>query len=234
MIIIEKRFEYPIIQRNDSPNGRFYVSPEGDALPSVTTILSATKSAENVKVLENWKKRVGQKNAEDIRNGAAALGQIIHGKLEKYLLGEQLTWGTNYIHKLAHVMTETIINQGFKNVQKIFGLEIALYFYNLYAGTTDLIGQINEEIYILDFKNTLRMKKEEWLEDYYTQLVAYALAHNFMFGTNINRGRIMMVARPDVNNVCEYKEFDLDPIKFSKYEDIWLKKLEQFHSQIKL
>ena len=82
--------------------------------------------------LENWKKRVGQKNAEDIRNGAAALGQIIHGKLEKYLLGEQLTWGTNYIHKLAHVMTETIINQGFKNVEKIFGLEIALYFYNLY------------------------------------------------------------------------------------------------------
>lgn len=233
-IIFEKRFNYPKLERIDSPNGRQYVTPSGQAVPSVTTILDKTKTEEKKQVLENWAKRVGGQVAADaIKDGAAALGSVIHNQLEKYMLGEELTWGNNLIQKLAKKMTETVISQGIPNIEKVFGLESALYVDGLYAGTADLIVQIDNKVMIADFKNSIKMKKEAYLDDYYNQLVAYAVAHNQMFGTNINSGRIMMVARPsETTGECEYKEFDLTPEKFKIYESSWLARVEQYYGQI--
>jgi genome maintenance exonuclease 1 len=232
-LIFDKTYKYPKLERVDSPEGRRYVTPSGLAVPSVTTILDKTKSEEKKQVLENWAKRVGgQQQADAIKNGAAALGTVIHNQLEKYMLGEELVWGNNLIQKLAKKMVEKVIAEGIPNIERVFGLESALYVDNLYAGTADLIVQIDGKLMIADFKNSIKMKKEEYLEDYYTQLVAYSIAHNSMFGTDIDSGRIMMVARPDESTgVCEYKEFDLTPEKFKIYEEKWLSRIEQYYSQ---
>lgn len=232
MIIFDKSFKYPKLERIDSPTGRKYVTPFGEALPSVTTILGATKSAESAKALENWAKRIGQKEADNIKNTAAAVGTIIHTQLERYMLDEELKWGNNMIQRVARKMTETIIEQGISKITKVYGLEAPLFYTGLYAGSADLIIEIDGKILIGDFKNSLKIKKEEHLDDYYTQLTAYGLAFNNMFGANINSGLIMMVARPnETTGNCEYKEFELTPTKFSKYEDLWHNRLEQFYNQ---
>lgn len=232
-IVFEQRFNYPKLKRIDSPDGRRYVTPQGTAVASVTTILDKTKSEQKKQVLESWAKRVGGPKAADaIRDGAAALGTVIHNQLEKYMLGQELKWGNNHIQKLAKKMTECIIENGIPNIEKVFGLECALYVEGLYAGTADLIVQCNNTLIIADFKNSITMKKEEYLEDYYTQLTAYAIAHNEMFNTDINSAKIMMVARPNESTgKCEYKEFDLTPEKFKIYETLWLNRVQQYYSE---
>ena len=234
MINFDKTFTYPTLERIDSPTGRKYITPEGEALPSVTTILSATKSEESKKALEGWAKRLGQKEADNVKNTAAAIGTIIHNQLEKYMLGEELKWGNNLIQKVAKKMVDTVIEHGISKITKVYGLETPLFYSGLYAGSADLIIEIDGKIVIGDFKNSLKIKKEEYLSDYYCQLCAYGLAFNNMFGTKINSGIIMMVARPnETTGICEYKEFNLDPDKFSKFEDLWYSRLEQFYSQNK-
>lgn len=230
MLIFDDRFKYPDLKRMTTNEGRRYVTPTGFYLPSVTTILSETKTKETKEGLAKWAKRVGVDEAERIKNQAAGLGTLIHENLERYMLGQEMKFGGNLVHKMAKAMTEKVIEHGFSKIDKIFGQEVNLYYDELYAGTADLIIEVGGQMMIADFKNTIKMKKEEYLTDYYIQCVAYALAHNNMFGTNINRGKIMMVARPDENMNCEYKEFDLDPVKFSKYEDMWLDKLDLFYA----
>ena len=230
MIVFENCFDYPKLQRLETGDGRKYVTPSGQMLPSVTTILGATKTQETKDGLAKWAKRVGVDEAERTKTQAANLGTIIHKNLERYMLGEPMQFGTNLIYKMAEIMTKTVIEKGFSKIQKIYGQEVPIYMESLYAGTADLIVEIDGEIWLVDFKNTIKMKKEEYLADYYCQLVAYSLAHNSMFGTNIRRGRVMMIARPDDLGNAEYKEFDLDPEKFSKFEDVWLSKLEQFYA----
>lgn len=229
MIIFDNRFNYPKLERLATPEGRRYVSPSGQLLASVTTILDATKSQDTKDGLAKWAKRVGVNEAELIKNQAAGLGTIIHNNLEKYMLGQEMKFGNNLVHKMAEQMTKIVIEQGINKIQKIYGQEVSLFMDGLYAGTADLIVEIDGCIMIADFKNSMKMKKEEYLADYYCQLVAYAIAHNDMFGTQINRAKIMMIARPDSSGKADYKEFDLDPDKFSKFEDLWLSKLDQFY-----
>lgn len=231
MILFEQRYEYKKLSRTDTPEGRKYATPDGNKLPSVTTILGATKSEESKKVLENWRKRVGRDNAAAITQGAANLGTVLHNSLEKYMLGKEVTWGNNLIQIMARKMYETVVEQGLSKVDKVLGIEAPLYFPDLYAGTADLICEMDGVPIIMDFKNTIKMKKEEWLDDYWTQIVAYSLAHNELYGTKMNTGRIMMVARPNENTgICDYRNWDLTPENFIKYETIWLEKLEKFYS----
>lgn len=231
--LLENRFEYPKLVRKATEHGRRYVSPlTGQPLPSVTTILDQTKSEESKAGLEKWRKRIGRDNAKAITLGAANLGTVIHNQLEKYIKGEELVWGNNMIQIMARKMVETVIAKGISRIEKVYGLEVGLVFEGLYAGTADLIIQADGEILIADFKNTIKMKKEEWIGDYYMQMVAYALAHNEMFGTNINKGRVMMVARPNENTgECQYMDWEMTEEKFKEYEEKWLQKLEQYYAQ---
>lgn len=229
MIEIDSRFTYPKLERIDTDKGRRYITPTGDALPSVTTILDATKSQDTKDGLQKWRDWVGAEKAKDITRGAANLGTIIHNSLEKYMLGQELKFGTNPIYAMANLMTNTIINQGLPKIQRIYGFESALYFDGLYAGTADLICSIDDKIMIGDFKNTIKMKKEAHIIDYYIQTIAYSMAHDEMFGTDIKHSKIMMVARPNGEGICEYKEFDITPLEYEKYRDMWMKKLEVFY-----
>jgi genome maintenance exonuclease 1 len=132
-------------------------------------------------------------------------------------------------------MANTVIEKGLKNVNEFWGVEIPLYFPQLYAGTTDGCGIHLGDESILDYKQTNKPKKEEWIEDYYLQLTAYALAHNEVYGTNIRKGVVLMCVKPEVDemgNVLtepQYQEFVLTPEKFDYWSDQWWKRLELYY-----
>jgi genome maintenance exonuclease 1 len=196
------KFDYKPLSRVSEDGRRLYATPDGKRLPSVTTVLDRTKPEEKKQALNEWRKRVGVENAQKITTEAANRGTRMHTYLEDYIKQGQLKErGSNPFGWASHAMAQTVIEDGLKNVNEIWGVEIPLYFPSLYAGTTDGCGlHLNEES-ILDYKQTNKPKKEEWIEDYYLQLTAYALAHNEVYGTNIRKGVVLMCVKPPVDDM---------------------------------
>lgn len=215
---------YPELTRIESDSGRQYVTPTGN-LPSVTTILAATKSADSVEKLDNWRKRVGEKSANEITKDASNVGTLMHSILEHWLLNEELKVGNNLIHRQSKMMAEKIIENISPHITELWGSEIKLYYPQLYAGTCDGICIWDETPAIIDFKQTNKTKQESWIGDYKNQIVAYSLAHNELYGTNIKEGHIIMCSR-DGN----YQQFDLLEKDYNYWEDQWLGRVEQFYS----
>ena len=205
-------------------------------MPSVTTILDRTKPEESRRALNEWKRRVGADKAQQITTEAANRGTRMHSYLEHYVkTGELKPAGSNPFAWPSHQMAMTVIDQGLKNVSEFWGVEIPLYFPNLYAGTSDGAGVHLGEEAILDYKQTNRPKREEWIADYKLQLVAYALAHNEVYGTRIRKGVVLMCVRPELDqqfNITkppQYQEFVLQPEDFDHWEQEWWKRLELYY-----
>ena len=234
--MITPRYFYSPLSRTSEGGKRLYATPDGRKLPSVTTVLDKTKPEENREALANWKKRVGYERAQQITTEAANRGTRMHSYLEHYVkTGEIKPAGTNPYAWASHAMAMTVIDQGLKNVNEFWGVEIPLYFPNLYAGTSDGAGIHLGEESILDYKQTNKPKREEWIDDYKLQLVAYALAHNEVYGTKIRKGVVLMCVRPEVDdqfNIIkppEYQEFVLKPQDFDYWEQEWWKRLELYY-----
>jgi hypothetical protein len=225
-----EKFQYKkSLQINDSvTRKRVYQTPDGEKLPSVTTILSSTKDMTG---LNQWKKRVGQEKAQQIVTEAAGVGTGLHSNLEKFLCGVQRQPGNNPVHVKANAMADVIIQNGLSKVTEVWAMEQSLYFPGLYAGTTDLIGVYNGNPAVMDYKQSNKPKKEEWVEDYKLQLMAYILAHNEVYGTDIREGHIFMCTRGnDTMQVGgeSYQQFDLLPKDFNRYQDLWLEKVQEY------
>ena len=218
-----ERFQYKNCEQVNCPitKKRVYLTPDGESLPSVTTILSATKDMTH---LNEWKKRVGEEKAAQITREAAGVGTAMHSNLERFLIGEQRQPGKNPVHVQANAMANKIIEHGLSNMQEIWAIEQSLYYPGLYSGTTDLCGVYNNNPAICDFKQTNKPKKEEWIEDYKIQLVAYIMAHNEVYGTDIREGHVFMCSRD-----LQYQQFDLWPKDFNEYQDKWLAKVEEYY-----
>ena len=233
------KFDYKDLSRTTDENGkRLYQTPDGRRVPSVTTILSATQPEEKKQALQNWRKAVGVERAQAITTDAANRGTRMHKYLEDYIKNNVLSErGSNPYSFASHAMAQTVIEDGLKNVNEIWGVEIPLYFPQMYAGTTDGCGlHLNDES-ILDYKQTNKPKREEWIEDYYLQLVAYALAHNEVYGTKIRKGVVLMCVKPPVDPVTmeplerpKYQEFILKPEDFDYWEQQWWKRLELYYT----
>lgn len=236
MTLLTEKFNYTPINRESVEGKRLYATPDGSKVPSVTTILDKTRPAEKIKALMEWKKRVGEEKAQQITTEAASRGTRMHKYLEDYITyGTLSDPGSNPYSHQSHKMAQTIIDQGLSNVNEIWGVEVGLYFPGIYAGTTDGLGlHLNEEA-ILDYKQSNKPKKEEYIEDYYLQLTAYALAHNEVYGTNIRKGVVLMCVKPPEIEPGkwgdpQYQEFILTPDKFSYWEDRWWSRVEQYYS----
>lgn len=215
-MLIVKKFEYRPLERTEGPHGRRYIVGEGKPLPSVTTVLGKTKDMTHIK---EWVNRVGEAEAERIKTEASGLGNGMHKNLERYILGEDMS-GTF----MAKALAKVIIKEGLPKVNEIWGTEVSLYAKGLYAGTTDLVGVHDGIPSIMDFKNSIREKKKEWIEDYFMQCCAYTLSHNEMYGTDIKKGVIMIATRE-----AKYQEFILEGGEFDYYTTEWLKKLEKYY-----
>jgi len=230
------RFDYQPCPRVTVEGRRYYATPDGNRLPSVTTILDRTKPPEKVEALNQWRRRVGAERAQQITTEAANRGTRMHTYLEKYIKeGVIPQRGSNPFSWPSHVMAEEVINKGLVNVNEFWGIEVPLYFPSVYAGTTDGAGiHLNEES-ILDYKQTNKPKKREWIDDYFMQLCAYAEAHNELHGTRIKKGVVLMCVKPDLDeqhNIVgrpQYQEFVLEGAEFERYRTLWWKKVEQYY-----
>jgi len=219
-----ERFQYKNCKQVNDPvtRKRVYVTPDGERLPSVTTILSATK---DMTAINEWRDRVGHEKANQITKEAAGVGTSMHGNLERFLAGLERQPGSNLVHDQAHKMADVIIGQAIVDISEVWAMEQSLYFPGLYSGTTDLVAVYKDNPSVCDYKQTNKPKKAEWVEDYYLQLVAYILAHNEVYGTDIREGHIFMCSRDLI-----YQQFDLLPKDFNQYQDKWLSKVEEYYN----
>ena len=225
-----KKYNYQPVDRVTVDGRRHYQTPAGQRVPSVTTILDATKPAEARQALAEWRKRVGEDRAQQITTEAANRGTRMHKWLENYVqTGDPGNPGTHPESQRSHRMAMKIIESGFKNVSEVWGNEVPLYFPELYAGTTDCVGVHAGDEAILDFKQSNKPKRREWIDDYFLQLTAYALAHNEVHGTNIRKGVVMMSVRPAADSEPEYQEFVLEPNDFDLWTQRWCDRVSDYY-----
>ena len=198
-----------------------------EKLPSVTSILQATQSEEKKASLANWKARVGVTEANRIKNDASSRGTSMHSFLEKYLLGQLNLELLEEEDNKSKKMADEIIEQGIKNkLSEIWGTEATLYYPGKYAGTCDACGIYEGQETIIDFKQSNKPKKEEWIEDYYFQLGAYSLAHNVVYNSRITQGIVLLCT---VDNL--FQDFRIQGVKLEEYQNKFLEKVEQYYHQ---
>lgn len=229
-MLIEK-YNYRSIDRNSVNGKRIYTLPDGSQVPSVTTILDRTKPQEKREALNNWRKRVGEEQAQQITTEAANRGTRMHKYLEDYVRNNRVLTdpGTNPYSQQAHRMAKEIIDNGLANVQEVWGIEVPLYVEGLYAGTTDACGLYNNQPSIIDYKQTNKPKKTEWIEDYFLQLCAYAAAHNETHGTDIRQGVILMAVAPKPNEQPQFQKWVLQGNEWNIWMDRWFDRVEQYY-----
>jgi hypothetical protein len=221
------KFNYQRFDRVTIEGSRRYATPDGEKLPSVTTILDATKSEESKKALMEWRKRVGAQKAQEIITEAAGRGTRMHKYIEDYIKTGVLTEpGSNPYSQQSHKMAQEIINKGLDKCDEAWGVEVPLYLPKIYAGTTDLCGVHDGCEAIMDHKQSNKVKKREWIEDYFVQSTAYAEAHNEVYGTKIRKGVIFMCTA-DV----QYLEFIVEGNEFDKYKDMWFRRVEEYYQK---
>jgi len=224
-----KKFIYPKSQRSLIQGKRHYdIAPSGtsftqEKLPSVTTILSATQSEEKRQSLAAWKARLGDTAADRVRDLAALRGTAMHTFLEAYVRGTGHKDLTS-IGKEAEPMAKRIIEAGLGDLNEVWGTEVTLYYPDLYAGATDVVGIYNGRESIIDFKQTNKPKRREWIEDYFIQLGAYAMAHNYVYRTKIQSGIILMCSKDKF-----FQKFEVSDKEFVDCQHAFLRKVDQYY-----
>jgi hypothetical protein len=233
--MITQRYNYTPLSRETVDGKRHYCLPNGKKVPSVTTILDKTKSPESREALANWKKRVGEQQAQQITTEAANRGTRMHSYLETYVMMDDLKpLPSNPFAHPSWFMAAEIILHGLGQVDEFWGVEVPVYYSGLYAGTTDCVGLWNGKPAIIDFKQSNRVKKREWIEDYFLQLAAYALAHDEMTGTEIDQGVILMAVQPKLledqtYTTPQYLEFVVAGDEFAHWKNEWIKRVELYY-----
>jgi hypothetical protein len=219
------KFSYPKSMKSLINGSRHYAVNQ-EKLPSVTSILQATQSEEKKASLANWRARIGAVEANRIKNEASSRGTSMHSFLEKYLLG-QLNLELLEIENKSKKMADEIIEQGIKNkLSEIWGTEATLYYPGKYAGTCDAVGIYEGQETIIDFKQSNKPKKEEYVDEYYHQLAAYSLAHNRVYNSNITQGIVLLCT---VDNL--FQDFRIQSKKLKEYQNKFLEKVEQYYHQ---
>jgi genome maintenance exonuclease 1 len=214
-----ERYTYIDATRHEDHGTRLY-DVNGTRLPSVTTILGATKDQQ---FLKDWKAKVGEAEAERIKNVSSSRGTAMHKFLEHYITGTGYDDLTELGQK-AKTMAEKIIDVGLTPVEEWYGSEVTLYYPGLYAGSTDLVCLHDSKETVVDFKQSNRPKREEWIDDYKMQIAAYAMAHDYVHQSNIEQG-VIMVCTPDLF----YQEFKVSGADLRSWKHKFLKRLDMYY-----
>ena len=213
------KYTYVDASRIEDQGTRLY-DVNGSRLPSVTTILGATKDQQ---FLKEWKAKVGETEADRIKNLSSRRGTSMHKFLEHYVQGTGYDDLTE-IGQKAKAMAEKVIDVGLTPVEEIYGSEVTLYYPGLYAGSTDLVCVHNGKDSIVDFKQSNRPKREDWIDDYKMQIAAYAMAHDYVHNSKIEQG-IIMVCTPDLY----YQEFVVSGAELRQWKHKFLKRLDMYY-----
>ena len=219
----KNKFNYPKSTRSIEDGYRKYFLGE-EKLPSVTTILSATKSEEEKAALANWRERVGFKEANRIKTEASSRGTSMHSYIEDYLRGRinESFFESNEQYKN---MAKEIIEKGIDNkLDEIYGIEETLYYPEQYAGTADLIGVYQGNDVVIDFKQSNKPKKSDYIQDYFLQLGAYTLAHDVVHGTKMKAGIILLCTKDIL-----FQEFKIEGAELEMYQNLFLGRVKKFY-----
>ena len=219
-----KLYNYPKTVRSSIDGVRKY-DVDDEKLPSVTTILQATQDAEKTESLKRWVQKVGETEAERVKNTAAKRGTAMHSYLEAYLQGGKVL-DLRDVGREASSMGETIIEKGFPDLEEVWGVECTLHYPGLYAGQTDLCGIYQGRESIIDFKQSNKPKKAEWIDDYKLQLVAYAMAHDQIYGTKIEQGVILMCTPDNF-----FQRFIVNGSEFREWKWEWLRRIDTYYGR---
>jgi hypothetical protein len=222
---INKLYQYPRSMRSVINGGRHY-DINNTKLPSVTTILSATQSAEKTASLAAWKARLGDKAADEVRDTAATRGTAMHTFLEGYINGTG-HMDLTPLGQQAAIMANKIIESGLGDLEEVWGQEVTLYYPDLYAGATDIVGIYDGQPAIVDFKQSNKPKRREYITDYFEQLGAYAMAHNQVYNTKIQSGVILMCTKDFL-----FQKFEVSGKDFVKHQHAFLRKVDQYHESV--
>ena len=217
-----KLYKYPRSKREILKGDRHY-DVNDEKLPSVTTILQATQDPEKTESLARWTSKVGEAAARRVVEQAAKRGTAMHSYLETYLQGGKIL-DLRDVGREASSMAETIIAKGFNDLEEIWGVECTLHYPGLYAGQTDMCGIYQGRESIIDFKQTNKPKKAEWIDDYKLQLVAYATAHDQVYGTEIEQGVILMCTPDNF-----FQRFLVNGSEFREWKWKWLQKVSDYY-----
>ena len=220
-MIWNKQFKYPNSQR--SIKGEYDISKM--LLPSVTTVLNATQPEDKRKSLDKWARRVGEDEATRIKELAGRRGTAMHFYLQKHLDPDCKGYmDLTTLGQVAEPMAKKIIEKGMNDLTEIWGSEVTVYYPGLYAGATDVVGIYDYSESIVDFKQSNKPKRGEWISDYFMQLGAYAMAHNYVYKTKIDQGVILMCT-PD----CYFQKFVVRGKEFVKHQHNFLRRLEEYY-----
>jgi len=219
-----KLYEYPESRRSSIGGKRHYGVNE-EKLPSVTTILQSTQSEDKKESLARWRNKVGEVEAERVMKTAATRGTAMHTYLEHYIKGGKVLDLTD-VGREASSMGQMIIDKGFSDLEEVWGVECTLHYPGLYAGQTDMCGIYQGRESIIDFKQSNKPKRAEWIDDYKLQLVAYAMAHDQVYGTRIEQGVILMCTPDNF-----FQRFLVNGSEFREWKWEWLKKIDQYYGK---
>ena len=213
------KYTYVSSSRIEDQETRLY-DVNGYRLPSVTTILGKTKDQ---KFLKDWKAKVGEQEAERIKNLSSSRGTSMHKFLEHYVLGTGYDDLTELGQK-AKAMADKVIEVGLAPVEEYYGSEVTLYYPGLYAGSTDLVCIHNGKDTVVDFKQSNTPKRADWIEDYFMQIAAYAMAHDYVHNSQIKQG-VIMICTPDLY----YQEFKVEGAELRSWKHKFLKRLDMYY-----
>lgn len=213
------RFLYEKLERIDRSDGRVYKLPSGVHVPSVTAILDRTKDKTG---LEEWAARIGPEEAARQKEQASYIGTNMHATLEAILTGEPMKFGTDWLAMKGHLMALTLANKHFGAISEVHGSEVPLYLGTQYAGTTDLVATYRGKLAIVDFKQSVKPKRHEFITDYFHQLAAYAIAHDDMHGTDIDFAAVLVAVQDGTT-----QEFTTTGREFREFKAQWMKRVSQ-------
>ena len=219
-----KLYKYPESTRSLIQGNRHY-DVNQEMLPSVTTILQETQKEEKRQRLAEWRRKVGENVAERYKEEAASRGRAMHEFLEYYLQDKKIL-DLSDVGQAARSMGQAIIDQGFKDLGEIWGSEVTLFYPGLYAGQTDLCGIYQNRESIIDFKQTNKPKRKEWIEDYFLQLAAYAMAHDIIYKTCIDQGVILMCSKEGF-----FQKFTSNGQEFTNFKHEFLRRVDNFYQK---
>ena len=219
------KFEYPNLERVDTDIGQHYLDSDNKPVPSVTTVLSGTSKSKDG--LIQWRNRVGDEEANRVIKQSTDIGTAVHEAIEKFLNKESWNdFGDTSDQIMAKNISHKFVNDALDGITEIWGLEVGLILDNLYAGTADCVGLYKNVPTLIDFKTAKKIKKRDWIEDYFLQGCAYANAHNVMFETDIQQIVILMVDRNLI-----FQEYIVRPTEFSYLTRKWKNRLIEFNNK---
>jgi genome maintenance exonuclease 1 len=223
--MIKNKYTYPKLERVNTEIGRHYLDATNKPVPSVTTVLSGTSKSKDG--LIQWRNRVGDEEADRVIKQSTDIGTAVHEAIEKFLNKESWNdFGDTSDQIMAKNISNKFVNDALDGITEIWGLEVGLILDNLYAGTADCVGLYKNIPTLIDFKTAKKIKKRDWIEDYFLQGCAYANAHNVMFETDIQQIVILMVDRNLI-----FQEYIVRPTEFSYLTRKWKNRLIEFNNK---